>query len=132
MDSAFADPCTTSHHHKPPLLLWGSAKTDDDPVAKKNAKDNVDGKRETDADKDATHFRASSRIFRLNNNEWYFSSREGDHGPFDSDQVAQRELETYIKLMATPTKAAKPAPRKPEESTSDVDKKVWDQFDRLN
>lgn len=101
-------------------------------MAKKNVTDDVNSKRETDADKDVTHFRASSRIFRLNNDQWYFSSREGDHGPFDSETAAQRELETYIKLRATPVAAEKPAPREPKESTSDVNKKVWDQFDLLN
>jgi len=101
-------------------------------VARKSEKKSVSTKRDTDADKEVTHFRASSRIFRLNNNEWYFSSREGDYGPFDSEQAAQRELETYIMLLATPDKAEKPAPRQPTESTSDVDKKVWDQFDLLN
>ncbi len=101
-------------------------------MAKKNAKDNVRGKRETDADKEVTHFRASSRTFRLNNNAWYFSSREGDHGPFDSEKAAQRELEIYIKLMATPEASDIPAPKEPKESASDVDKKVWDQFDLLN
>ena len=124
-----------SHFANSPLVFWGSAKTDDHPVAKKREKEDVKSKRETDADKDVTRFRASSRIFRLNNNEWYFSSREGDHGPYDSESTAQRELETYIKFMATPQASDMPAPKEPKEpkeSTSDVNKKVWDQFDLLN
>jgi len=88
--------------------------------------------RSTDAGGDSVHFRAQSRIFRMNDNEWYFSTREGDNGPFQSESDAQRELDTYIKLLATPSEPEKPKPREQKESPSNIDKRVWDQFDLLN
>lgn len=86
-------------------------------------------KRRTDTD-DVAHFRAGSRIFRLND-EWYFSSREGEHGPWKTEQEAARELETYVKLAGLPQEeqafelVEKPAPKR-------ADPKVWDRFNDFN
>ena len=41
------------------------------------------------------YFRSSERLFRVNS-AWYFSAREGDQGPFDSEETAARELQRYI------------------------------------
>lgn len=84
-------------------------------------------KRKTDASDGSSRFRASSRIFRLNN-EWYFSAREGDLGPFSSEDHAQKELDKFVKQIDPP---------KPDTIEITIDKpkhdpRVWDQFDLLN
>ena len=97
-------------------------------------------KRATDSGGSAAVFRASSRIFRLNN-AWYFSSREGEQGPFESESAAKKELETYIKLLVSPevdgdsvpfTTSDKPVATQGQPAESDVDKQVWDKYDLLN
>jgi hypothetical protein len=55
-------------------------------------------KRKTDGSDNVAHFRAGSRIFRLND-VWYFASREGEQGPFTSEQEANKELDSYLKLV---------------------------------
>ena len=89
-------------------------------------------KRKTDGDEEVVHFRASSRIFRLNDG-WYFSSREGDQGPFQSEAQAQKEVDAYVKTMSAEVEFLKPYGQKErEDPNTDVDPKVWDQFDRLS
>lgn len=43
---------------------------------------------------------------------WHFTTREGMQGPFESEQMAARQLTRYILRMQTepPTATAKPAP----------------------
>lgn len=84
-------------------------------------------KRKTDAEDGSSRFRASSRIFSVND-EWYFSTREGNHGPFASDNAAQKELDRFIGAIDPP---------EPEYIEITVeqpknDPKVWDQYDLLN
>ena len=94
-------------------------------------------KRSSDCGGSAAVFRVASRIFRLND-AWYFSSREGEQGPFQSESVAKKELETYIKLLVSPDVEEKGAPANgstasgENPSASDIDKQVWDQYDLLN
>ena len=42
-----------------------------------------------------SYFRSSERLFRVNS-DWYFAAREGDQGPFESQQRAEKELDRYI------------------------------------
>ena len=52
--------------------------------------------RKTDDPKDKKcYFRASGRAFQMNG-AWFFSSREGDVGPFPSQKVAERELVRFV------------------------------------
>jgi len=56
-------------------------------------------KRKSDADTaKVAHFRAGSRIFRLND-AWYFSAREGEHGPYVSEKEAAAELNNFLKQI---------------------------------
>ena len=41
------------------------------------------------------YFRSSERLFRVNS-DWYFSTREGDQGPFESEREAAYELRLFI------------------------------------
>jgi hypothetical protein len=88
-------------------------------------------KRKTDSDpENVTHFRAGSRIFRLNG-DWYFSSREGEHGPFESERDAAMELDTYVNLAGIPTEeSAFELVEEPDLKRADP--KVWDRFDNFN
>lgn len=43
-------------------------------------------------------FRASSRLFCLNG-EWYFQTREADHGPFTKREAAELALDRYVNEM---------------------------------
>lgn len=87
-------------------------------------------KRKTDTD-NVAHFRAGSRIFRLNN-EWYFSSREGEHGPFQSEEDAARELQAYVKLSAPPGDSEPTYEMIEAPELKRGDPKVWDKFDNFN
>jgi hypothetical protein len=43
-----------------------------------------------------SYFRSQTRLFMMNGS-WYFSTREGDNGPFGSRQQAVDEVARYIK-----------------------------------
>ncbi|MGI9323687.1 MAG: DUF6316 family protein [Pseudomonadales bacterium] len=53
-----------------------------------------DRMRKTDAD-ERTHFRSEDRIFQANGG-WCFATREGDQGPHESRQVAEKLLDRFI------------------------------------
>lgn len=44
------------------------------------------------------YFRSSDRVFRQNG-AWYFTTREGDEGPYVSEGLAQREVDRFITDM---------------------------------
>jgi Domain of unknown function (DUF6316) len=45
-------------------------------------------------DNNKRYFRANKRVFVLNGS-WFFSTREGEVGPFPSAEVAAKELERF-------------------------------------
>ena len=45
-----------------------------------------------------THFRAGNRVFCLNG-EWFFQTREDDHGPFPTRDAAELDLKRYVEEM---------------------------------
>ncbi len=45
-------------------------------------------------DSNKRYFRATDRLVCLNG-AWYFTTREGEHGPFASREIAQDELEFF-------------------------------------
>lgn len=46
-----------------------------------------------------THFRAESRFYQQDG-RWFYSTREGEHGPFDSRQDAEADAGLYAGLHA--------------------------------
>jgi len=52
------------------------------------------GMRQDDQQK-KTFFRSTDRVFNLNG-RWYFSTREGEQGPFATEQKAQYEIARFI------------------------------------
>jgi hypothetical protein len=56
-------------------------------------------KRQADNDQnDRAYRRAETRKARRGD-EWFFSSREGEHGPYTSEAEADEELEAYVGLI---------------------------------
>lgn len=51
--------------------------------------------RKQDKDSSKRYFRSSNRFIRLNG-EWYFTTREGDYGPYPDEMTARRYLQQYI------------------------------------
>jgi len=54
-------------------------------------------KRQSDIE-DVAYERAESRTF-VRNGKWYFSSREGDFGPFETEAEATEDMEAYVELI---------------------------------
>ncbi len=78
-----------------------------------------------DDEKQKVHFRSRSRIFCMNG-QWFFTSREGDKGPYLSEGTAHRELDRYAHEMSHLENLKKSL--SPEESTEDftlLDPKIW-------
>jgi len=48
-----------------------------------------------DDQKTKTYFRSADRVFNLNG-RWYFSTREGEQGPFATEQQAQYEIARFL------------------------------------
>ena len=46
----------------------------------------------------STQFRSADRVFCMNG-QWFFQTREQDHGPFTSRGAATKELERYVSEM---------------------------------
>jgi len=46
-------------------------------------------------EQEKTYFRSTDRVFNLNG-RWYFSTREGEQGPFATEQQAQFEIARFI------------------------------------
>lgn len=55
-------------------------------------------KRQSDIDHSVDYDRSESRTFNRDN-YWYFSSREGDMGPYDTEAEAIEEMEAYVALI---------------------------------
>ena len=49
-------------------------------------------------EKNKVHYRAKDRFFCLDGH-WYFLTREGNRGPFDSREEAETELKLYADTM---------------------------------
>ena len=58
----------------------------------------MDKRRQSDIDQDLEFKRSQSRTFNRDN-YWYFSSREGDMGPYDTEAEALEEMEAYVGLI---------------------------------
>ena len=55
-------------------------------------------KRQSDTRHDREWERTNQRVFRRED-AWFFSSREGDMGPFESEQEAVEQLDAYVMLI---------------------------------
>ncbi len=55
----------------------------------------VDDLRSGDENLKKRYFRSDDRVFRQGDG-WYYSLREGDHGPFQTEQSARTDLRRFI------------------------------------
>ncbi len=55
-------------------------------------------KRQSDADQSSSYPRTEQRVFDRDG-QWFFSSREGEIGPFDNEAEAADQLEGYVMLI---------------------------------
>lgn len=55
--------------------------------------------RRTDS-KPRTHFRAPTRLYQEAGGAWYYSTREGEHGPFAKREDAEADARLYVGLQA--------------------------------
>jgi hypothetical protein len=55
----------------------------------------VDDLREDDVNPNKRFFRSDDRVFRQGDG-WYYSLREGDRGPFQTEKSARADLERFI------------------------------------
>lgn len=55
-------------------------------------------KRQSDLDQNQDFSRSTSRTF-CRDGSWFFSSREGDMGPYDSEAEAVQEMDSYVALV---------------------------------
>ena len=47
----------------------------------------------------STYFRSGDRVFCLNG-DWFYQTREDDHGPFTSREAAELDMKRYIEEMS--------------------------------
>ena len=45
-----------------------------------------------------THFRSGNRVF-CQNGKWFFQTREDDHGPYQTREDAEADLQHYVDEM---------------------------------
>jgi hypothetical protein len=55
-------------------------------------------KRQSDLDQDQEWARTQPRVFNREG-DWYFSSREGEIGPFETQGEATEQLDAYVMLI---------------------------------
>ncbi len=53
--------------------------------------------RKSDEQEPRKYFRAGTRFFCADS-QWYYTTREGDEGPFRTEELAKRHLQTYLDL----------------------------------
>ena len=74
-------------------------------------------KRQSDPDPGRDYPRSEIRLFHRDG-QWFFSSREGDMGPFDSEEEAREQLDAYVMLIDLKEENESPVtPDIPEDET---------------
>ena len=82
----------------------------------------------TDTDKKtSSHFRSTDRFVRIDG-KWWFSTRDGDEGPFISREQAEMGLRSYVasqQFFAEQEGNSEPKQVQPSQSTSRGDPTIW-------
>ena len=74
-------------------------------------------KRQSDPNHAQSWERSDERVFQRANG-WFFSSREGDMGPFDNEGEAMEQLDAYVMLIDLKEENERPVtPDLPEDET---------------
>ena len=85
------------------------------------------GMRKSDGQKgSASHFRAADRVMRMND-QWWFTTREGDMGPYNTRDEAEAAVTTYIASQQFVEKQIEgPKQKVQPKSEFKGDTKIWD------
>ncbi len=88
--------------------------------------------RETDEESRIRHFRTGHRYF-CQNGRWWFSTREGEEGPYNSREQAEAALARYVESIKLMKKyQAEQAEKISNKPGRKLDTKLWDrQIDAL-
>lgn len=74
-------------------------------------------KRQSDTSHDREWERTDERVFRRDDG-WFFSSREGDMGPFENEGEAMEQLDAYVMLIDLKEENERPVtPDVPEDES---------------
>jgi hypothetical protein len=79
-------------------------------------------------DTETKHYFQSDRFFRVGD-EWWFTAREGtEHGPFRSQEHAQKELSRHIETIEALTELKAERENRQKEVAVDlkIDRSIWD------
>jgi uncharacterized protein DUF6316 len=82
--------------------------------------------RDSDENPKIRHFRAGHRYF-CQDGIWWFSTREGEEGPFKSREEAEAGLARYVESIKFMKKIkAEQAQKQAEVADKKLDKTLWD------
>ncbi|HEY5646055.1 MAG TPA: DUF6316 family protein [Pseudomonadales bacterium] len=74
--------------------------------------------RQSDMNQSREWERSEERVFQRQNG-WFFSSREGDMGPYDSETEAAAQLDAYVMLIDLKEENERPVtPDLPEDAAT--------------
>ncbi len=83
--------------------------------------------REEDEQSNVRHFRMAHRYF-CENGQWWFSTREGEEGPYPSREAAETAMQRYVdSINAMKEYKKKHAERFAKDSEKEVDRSIWNQ-----
>ena len=83
--------------------------------------------RETDEQSSVSHFRAVERYF-CENGQWYFSTREGEEGPFRTREAAEAAMQRYVNsIQAAANYKKEQAEKYAQDPEKRVDRTIWNQ-----
>ncbi len=88
--------------------------------------------RKSDEQEDRHYFRMGDRFFRVEN-QWFYTTREGNEGPFNSREQAENHLKTFVAMQeltdehgAKVVFAKKKAEAEADSEERKLDTTIWD------
>ena len=79
--------------------------------------------RKSDEEEKKKFFRTGTRFFCADS-QWYYTTREGDEGPFRTEELARRHLRTYLDLESMKSDQREKVETIRSQKV-DADPKVW-------
>ena len=81
--------------------------------------------RKEDVKANTRYFRSTTRFFRVDS-QWFYSTREGDEGPFPSEDAARQHLNRYLATEELKAMRSMELDKLKQERPK-ADPGVWDQ-----
>lgn len=84
--------------------------------------------REEDEKSNVRHFRMAHRYF-CENGQWWFSTREGEEGPYPSREAAEAAMARYVDSIAAMKAFRKKHDERfaKKEDDKEIDRSIWNQ-----